>query len=63
MIWDETTDFPEKNWYLEVNDENRDLVNNWRINILKYSFKVYNLSYINWEGGRGTGLGVGLVCF
>lgn len=51
MIWDETTDFPENNWYLEIDDENRELVNNWRINIIKYSNKPCYYNYINWDGG------------
>ena len=24
--------FPHNNWYLKIDDDNRELVNNWRIN-------------------------------
>ena len=27
--------FPENNWYLKIDDENKDIVNNWRINVIK----------------------------
>jgi hypothetical protein len=42
--------FPENNWYLKIDDENRDLVNNWRINIIKCSTKPCQYTYINWRG-------------
>ena len=42
--------FPTDNWYLKINDENRDLVNNWRINIIKCSTKPCQYTYINWRG-------------
>lgn len=40
--------FPTDNWYLKIDDENRDLVNNWRINIIKCSTEPCQYTYINW---------------
>lgn len=42
--------FPENKWYLKIDDDNRDLVNNWRINIIKYSNTTCNYPYILWNG-------------
>lgn len=47
--------FPENNWYLKIDDDNRDLVNNWRINIIKYSNTTCNYPYILWHGGVWLG--------
>ena len=45
--------FPTDNWYLKIDDENRDLVNNWRINIIKCSTEPCQYTYINWSGWPG----------
>ena len=55
MIWDEKTDFPKDNWYLKIDDENRELVNNWRINIIKYSTVPCAYPYIDWMGSGWMG--------
>lgn len=50
--------FPYNNWYLKIDDENKEIVNNWRINIIKYSSEPCNYFYINWEGmGSHSGQG------
>ena len=48
--------FPTDNWYLKIDDENREIVNNWRINIIKYSTEPCQHSYINYQGRGGRGL-------
>lgn len=50
--------FPHNNWYLHFTEEERPVVNNWRINIVKYSNSVCYGNYINWRGGWG-GMGRG----
>lgn len=51
--------FPENNWHLEINDYNRDIVNNWRINIMKFSNEPCGYQYINYNG---AGVGEGWSC-
>lgn len=47
--------FPEDNWYLEFTEEQRPIVDNWRINIIKYSNSPCPGNYINWGGVAGVG--------
>ena len=44
-------EFPEK-WYFKIDDENRDLVNDWRINIIKFADNICSYPYIV-ESGAG----------
>lgn len=46
--------FPYNNWYMEFTEEERPVVDNWRINIVKYSSLPCPSNYINW-GGKGRG--------
>lgn len=51
--------FPHNNWYLKFEECDRELVDNWRINIIKYSNKPCPSNYINCIGdGVGWELGV-----
>jgi len=45
---DEEYVFPKDNWYLKFEECDRELVDNWRINIIKYSDKPCPNNYINW---------------
>ena len=59
--------FPKDNWYLKFEECDRELVDNWRINIIKYSDKPCPSNYINYRGWcherRVTGAGWrGLDC-
>lgn len=48
--------FPKNNWHLKFEECDRELVDNWRINIIKYSDKPCPSNYINWVGvGAGKG--------
>lgn len=48
--------FPHNNWYLKFTEEQRSIVDNWRINIIKFSDKPCPTNYINWDGcGRTAG--------
>ena len=42
--------FPKDNWYLKFTEEERPIVDNWRINIIKFSDKPCPTNYINWQG-------------
>ena len=42
--------FPHNNWYMQFTEEERPVVDNWRINIIKYSTTPCPGNYINWEG-------------
>ena len=42
--------FPHNNWYLKFEECDRELVDNWRINIIKYSDKPCPSNYINYIG-------------
>jgi len=46
--------FPKDNWYLKFTEEERPIVDNWRINIIKFSHKPCLGNYINY---RGMGIG------
>jgi hypothetical protein len=48
----EKSTFPYNNWYLNFTEEQRPIVDNWRINIIKFSDKPCPSNYINWEGTR-----------
>jgi len=61
--------FPENNWYIEITDENRKIVNDWKIK-QEYSddlFENLNYKYVYYDGGgerreREAGMvGVGLI--
>jgi len=43
--------FPHDNWYLEFTEEQRPIVDNWRINIIKFSNKPCPTQFINYQGG------------
>ena len=47
--------FPHNNWYLKFEECDRELVDNWRINIIKYSDKPCPSNYINYAGRVGMG--------
>jgi hypothetical protein len=49
--------FPHNNWYLKFEECDRELVDNWRINIIKYSNKPCPSNYINCEGDGGLAWG------
>ena len=38
-------------WLLEIDNDNREIVNNWRINILKYDHTTCPYSHITENGG------------
>ena len=42
--------FPKDNWYLKFTEEERPIVDNWRINIVKFSNNPCPSNYINWRG-------------
>jgi len=42
--------FPTNDWYLNFEKCDRELVDNWRINIIKYSDKPCPGNYINYLG-------------
>ncbi len=46
--------FPHNNWYLKFEECDRELVDNWRINIIKYSDKPCPSNYINCIGGMAV---------
>ena len=46
--------FPHNNWYLKFEECDRELVDNWRINIIKYSNKPCPSNYINYAGSGGA---------
>lgn len=45
--------FPHNNWYLEFTEEERSIVDNWRINIIKYSTNPCPSNFINYSGAAG----------
>jgi hypothetical protein len=52
-------DFPHNNWYLNFTEEERPIVDNWRINIIKFSKIPCSGNFINYRGAgwlavRGT---------
>ena len=53
--------FPHNNWYLKFEECDRELVDNWRINIIKYSDKPCPSNYINYAGSAERGPGVGVL--
>lgn len=42
--------FPHNNWYLNFTEEERPIVDNWRINIVKYSDKPCPSNWIKQSG-------------
>jgi hypothetical protein len=53
--------FPHNNWYLKFEECDRELVDNWRINIIKYSNKPCPSNYINCDGGSGESCWVFMI--
>lgn len=56
-------EFPHENWYIEITDDNRKIVNDWKIK-QKYSSNLFDnlhYKYVNWNGrvGRSVGMGLG----
>jgi hypothetical protein len=47
--------FPKDNWYLKFTEEERPIVDNWRINIIKFSDKPCLGNCINYIG---SGMGI-----
>lgn len=51
-------EFPHENWYIEITDDNRKIVNDWKIK-QKYSNNLFDnlhYKYVNWNGaGVGEG--------
>lgn len=43
--------FPHDNWYLEFTEEQRPIVDNWRINIIKFSSTPCPTQFISYQGG------------
>ena len=56
----EKREFPKDNWYIKITDENREWLNYWRINIVKYSNYECPLEYLymsyRGEGGQWGGV-------
>jgi len=54
--------FPENNWYIEITDENKEVLNAWKIT-KEYSTPIDNyltkINYINYVGGGGISGGGG----
>lgn len=46
----EEYEFPYNNWYLEFTEEERPIVDNWRINIIKYSDEPCPSNFIDYSG-------------
>jgi hypothetical protein len=47
--------FPKNNWYIEITDENKEVLNDWRIK-QNYSDSLYNnpqYKYVYFDGGAG----------
>jgi len=47
--------FPYGKWYLEFTEEQRPIVDNWRINIIKFSSEPCPTQFINYQGWGGFG--------
>lgn len=50
-------EFPHENWYIEITDDNRKIVNDWKIK-QKYSSNLFDnlhYKYVNWGGGAWVG--------
>ena len=51
-------EFPHNNWYLKFTEKDREIVDNWRINIVKFSSNPCpnnTINYLGWSdpsGGR-----------
>lgn len=58
-----TETFPHNNWYMQFTEEERPVVDNWRINIIKYSNNPCPGNYINWMGKRRWEEGRSVVNF
>lgn len=52
--------FPHDNWYLEFTEEQRPIVDNWRINIIKFSNNPCPTQFIDYIG-RGPGREAGEI--
>jgi hypothetical protein len=54
--------FPENNWYIKITDENREVLNNWKIK-QNYSDSLYNnpqYKYVYCDGLEADVVGGGL---
>jgi hypothetical protein len=51
--------FPENNWYIKITDENREVLNNWKIKQTwsdsLYAGYTYDYVYSDGRGGPGWG--------
>lgn len=55
MTYTEET-FPYNNWCMKFTEEERPVVDNWRINIIKYATNPCPSNYINYLGLGGWGM-------
>ncbi len=46
--------FPKDNWYLKFTEEERPIVDNWRINIIRFSNSPCPFNFINRHGCGST---------
>ncbi len=51
----EKSTFPYNNWYLNFTEEQRPIVDNWRINIIKFSNTPCPTNIISWNGSQFPG--------
>jgi hypothetical protein len=49
--------FPHNNWYMQFTEEERPVVDNWRINIVKYANNPCPSNYINYFAAGGKRFG------
>jgi hypothetical protein len=60
--------FPENNWYIEITDENKEVLNAWKIKQINYNTPIDSykpsIKYINYLGiGMRVGGWWGLITF
>ena len=55
--------FPHDNWYLEFTEEQRPIVDNWRINIIKFSSTPCPTQFISYQGGGVDWFGFNKITF
>ena len=56
--------FPYNNWYLQITEDTKDVINNWRINIIKaydYPCRYNYISYLGAGGWEGDVCWVGIT--
>jgi hypothetical protein len=58
--------FPENNWYIKITDENKEVLNAWKIKQINYNTPIDSykpsIKYINYLGMGWPGLVVGWWC-